>query len=114
MAIGGRTTNCKALNPGACPSDVGAFVMLYNDLVQTKPDRLVVVSRVQTTNGDIDVVGILGLKVNRDEEYAVAVGIFETLDHSPVVFQVLTHETATDFEVISFIVQAKVCKFTDS
>ena len=48
LAIGGRTTNCKSLapSPSGCSRDVGAFIMLYNHVVQTAPDKLFVTSEV--------------------------------------------------------------------
>ena len=65
MAIAGRTTNCKAVNPTGCTSDIGAFVMLYNEIEKNKPpDAMFVMSHVTTPSyGDVGVTGFLGIKI---------------------------------------------------
>ena len=64
MAIAGRTTNCKAVNLTGCTSDIGAFVMLYNEIEENKPpDVMFVMSHVTTPHGDVGVTGFLGIKI---------------------------------------------------
>ena len=65
MAIAGRTTNCKAVNPTGCTNDIGAFVMLYNEieLQKSEPDKIFVMSHVTTPHGEVGVTGFLAIKL---------------------------------------------------
>ena len=82
MGIGGRTTECLALNPTMCDRNVGAFLMLYQSVVQTAPSKLLVMSHV--TDADSvkhDVTGVSAIRVVYEgsvEAYAV----LETLDRA--------------------------------
>jgi len=113
LAIAGRTTNCKALNPGACTNEIGAFIMHYDDMVQTAPSKLLVMSHVTTAGGDqIAVIGVLAIRVwPNDDGIAGSVSVLETVDKTLVV--------SINFTVKSFIYtydsqRMKICNFHQS
>lgn len=117
MAIAGRTTNCKAVNPTGCTNDIGAFVMLYNEieLQKSEPDTIFVMSHVTTPHGEVGVTGFLAIKLFQriweQEAFVEAFVVFETVDKSLVAARVV-QETMT---ILTFNNPAKpVCNFDQS
>ena len=112
MAIAGRTTNCKALNPDTCTQDIGAFVMTYEDLDQKKPSEVKVMSNVKTrSHGEVGVTGWLAIKlVLHNNDYVVAMGVLDTNDKSLIVFRM-----KNDVDIHTFNVSTKpICNFGQS
>ncbi len=62
LAIGGRTTSCKALQAwrGAdgCSEDIGAFIFSYDKLINEEPDEILVMSHVTWNNQEFQVIGV--------------------------------------------------------
>ena len=90
MGIGGRTTECLALNPAMCDRNVGAFLMLYQDLAQTAPSKLLVMSYVTDASSvKHDVTGVSAISVVY-EGSAEAYAVLETLDRAFVWVEIST------------------------